>query len=68
MTIGDDFLITIQNQVIPVHTVSISKSHDSVVEIDIEKAWHEMGLHPGWSNEVEITVIFAIDHEGSEDA
>ncbi|CCF40856.1 raffinose synthase Sip1 [Colletotrichum higginsianum] len=68
LTIGDDFLITIQNQVIPVHTVSISKSHDSVIEIDIEKAWYEMGLHPGWSNEVEITVIFAIDHEGSGDA
>ncbi|GKT64585.1 raffinose synthase Sip1 [Colletotrichum tofieldiae] len=63
LTIGDDFLVTIQNQVIPVHTVSISKSHDSVVEIDIEKAWQEMGLHPGWSNEVEMTVVFAIDHE-----
>ncbi|TQN68528.1 putative galactinol--sucrose galactosyltransferase 6, partial [Colletotrichum shisoi] len=63
LTISDDFLITIQNQVIPVHTVSISKSHDSVVEIDTEKAWQELGLHPGWSNEVEITVIFAIDHE-----
>ncbi|OHW93263.1 raffinose synthase sip1 [Colletotrichum incanum] len=63
LTIGDDFLVTIQNQVIPVHTVSISKSHESVVEIDIEKAWQEMGLHPGWSNEVEMTVVFAIDHE-----
>ncbi|GKT43211.1 putative galactose dehydrogenase galD [Colletotrichum spaethianum] len=63
LTIEDDFLVTIQNQVIPVHTVSISKDHDSVVEIDIERAWQEMGLHPGWSNEVEMTVIFAIDHE-----
>ncbi|KAF6820798.1 raffinose synthase sip1 [Colletotrichum sojae] len=68
LTIDDDFLITIQNQVIPLHTVSVGKSNDTVVEIDIEKAWGEMGLHPGWSNEVEMTVIFAIDHDETEGA
>lgn len=67
MTIEDDFLVTIQNSVIPVHTVSLSKDHDCVLEIDIEKAWQEMGLHPGWGNEVEMTVVFAIDHEEAQE-
>ncbi|KAI8298022.1 raffinose synthase sip1 [Colletotrichum sp. SAR11_59] len=67
LTIHDDFLVTIQNSVIPVSAVSVCKSDDKVLEIDIEKAWEEMGLHPGWSNEVEMTVTFAIDHEQAED-
>ncbi|KAK1455215.1 raffinose synthase Sip1 [Colletotrichum melonis] len=67
LTIEDDFLVTIQNSVIPVHTVSLSKDHDCVLEIDIEKAWQEMGLHPGWGNEVEMTVVFAIDHEEAQE-
>ncbi|OLN82928.1 putative galactinol-sucrose galactosyltransferase 6 [Colletotrichum chlorophyti] len=67
LTIGDDFLVTVQTHVIPVHTVSISKSDDSVMEIDLEKAWEELAPRPGWSNEVEVKVTFAIDHEGAED-
>ncbi|KAI8160041.1 putative galactinol--sucrose galactosyltransferase 6 [Colletotrichum sp. SAR 10_70] len=67
LTIHDDFLVTIQNSVIPVSAVSVCKNDDKVLEIDIEKAWEEMGLHPGWSNEVEMTVTFAIDHEQVED-
>ncbi|KAK1853305.1 raffinose synthase sip1 [Colletotrichum chrysophilum] len=67
LTIHDDFLVTIQNSVIPVSAVSVCKNDDKVLEIDIEKAWEEMGLHPGWSNEVQMTVTFAIDHEQVED-
>lgn len=67
LTIYDDFLVTIQNQVVPVHAVAVCKSDDKVLEIDIETAWEEMGLHPGWSNEVELTVTFAIDHEQIEE-
>ncbi|KAF4855094.1 putative galactinol--sucrose galactosyltransferase 6 [Colletotrichum siamense] len=67
LTIHDDFLVTIQNSVIPVSAVSVCKNDDKVLEIDIEKAWEEMGLHPGWSNEVEMTVTFAIDHEQVDD-
>ncbi|KAJ5014634.1 putative galactinol--sucrose galactosyltransferase 6 [Colletotrichum sp. SAR 10_99] len=67
LTIHDDFLVTIKNSVIPVSAVSVCKNDDKVLEIDIEKAWEEMGLHPGWSNEVEMTVTFAIDHEQVED-
>lgn len=62
LTIEDDFIATIQGQVIPVHTVSVSAVDAHVLEIDVEKAWEEMGLHPGWSNEVEIRVYFSIDH------
>ncbi|ROT39552.1 raffinose synthase Sip1 [Sodiomyces alkalinus F11] len=62
LTIADDFIATIQGRVIPVHTVSVSAADAHVLEIDVEKAWNEMALHPGWSNEVEITVYFSIDH------
>ncbi|KAF9875824.1 raffinose synthase Sip1 [Colletotrichum karsti] len=66
LTIEDDFLVTIQNQVIPVQTVVVCGTDDKVLEINIEKAWEEMSLHPGWANEVEVTVTFAIDHEHTE--
>lgn len=64
LTIEDDFIATIQNQVIPVEAVSVSKDDAHVLEIDVEKAWRDMTLHPGWSNEVEVKVFFSIDHEG----
>lgn len=60
MTIDGDFLITIQEKVIPVHTVAISKADDHVLEIDIGKAWKEMGLESRWSNDVEVKVFFSI--------
>lgn len=45
-------IITILGKVIPVHTVSVSKVDENVLEIDVEAAWKEMDLEPGWSNEV----------------
>lgn len=49
-------MITIQGKVLPVHTISVSKVSEYVLEIDIEKAWKEMELDSGWSNEVEIKI------------
>ncbi|KAJ4314442.1 hypothetical protein N0V84_008905 [Fusarium piperis] len=60
MTIDGDFLITIQEKVIPVHTASISKTDGHVLEIDIGRAWKEMGLESRWSNDVEVKVFFSI--------
>ncbi|KAI9171730.1 Inosine-5'-monophosphate dehydrogenase [Paramyrothecium foliicola] len=54
MTINDDFMITIQGQPIPVHTVKKSLSDEHVLEVDVEQAWVEMNLKSGWSNEVEV--------------
>ncbi|KAH6692553.1 raffinose synthase Sip1 [Plectosphaerella plurivora] len=67
LTIDDDFIATIQGRVIPVSTVSISAGDPHVLEIDVEAAWQELGLHAGWGNEVEVKIIFAIDHEESAD-
>ncbi|KKY29813.1 putative glycoside hydrolase family 36 protein [Diaporthe ampelina] len=61
MSLDDDFMATIQGQVIPRHTVSVNKTSSSILEIDIEKAWKELDLKPGWSNEVEVKVYFDIE-------
>ncbi|KAH0610344.1 uncharacterized protein H6S33_011871 [Morchella sextelata] len=54
-----NLLITISGQVIPFSTVKKSAQSDTVLEVDIETAWNELGLTSGWSNEV--TVIFYIE-------
>ena len=59
MTIKGDFIATIREQPIPPHTVAISKIDSHVLEIDIERAWKEMGLESGWSNEVEVKLYFS---------
>lgn len=56
MTIDDDFMVTIQGQPIPRHTIRISKEHSLVLEVDLEAAWEEMQLHSGWSNEVQVKI------------
>lgn len=61
MSLDDDFIVTIQGQAIPPHTVSINKTSNSILEIDVEKAWNELGLKPGWSNEVEVKVYVSIE-------
>jgi hypothetical protein len=63
LTIEDDFIATIQGQVIPVHTASVSDVDPHVLEVDVEAAWQELGLHAGWGNEVEVRIVFGIDHE-----
>jgi hypothetical protein len=41
---------------LPVHTVSVSKVDEHVLQIDTEKAWKELGLESRWSNEVEVKI------------
>lgn len=65
MTIKDDFMVTIQGQAIPPHTVSVSRSDKFVVEIDVETAWKEMSLESGWSNEVEVKLYFNMEKSKS---
>ena len=58
MSILDNFIATIQEKVIPPHTVSLCSHDEHVVEVDLEAAWNEMELQPGWSNEVEVKLYF----------
>jgi hypothetical protein len=56
----DDFMVTILGQPIPAHTVSVNAHDAHVLDVDIEAAWTEMGLRPGWSNEVVAKVYFPL--------
>ncbi|OTA80869.1 glycoside hydrolase family 36 protein [Hypoxylon sp. CO27-5] len=62
MSIERDFMVTIQGQPIPPHTVAVNAANDHVLNIDVETAWKEMGLEAGWSNEVEVKIYFDVEH------
>ena len=59
----DDMMVLIQGKPIPEHTVAIDTqnmpegSKGGVLEIDVDKAWHELRLEPGWNNEVGVDVF-----------
>jgi hypothetical protein len=59
MTLKEDFIVTLQDQAVPVETVSVSQSDPHVLEINIERAWKDMKLEPGLLDEVEVKVSFA---------
>ncbi|KAK3309920.1 glycoside hydrolase family 36 protein [Chaetomium strumarium] len=61
LSIQDDFMVTIQGQPIPPHTVAANKHDNHVLDVDIETAWKEMGLKSGWANEVEVKVYFTLE-------
>jgi hypothetical protein len=62
MSIERDFMITIQNQPIPLHTVTVNKQDGHVLAVDVETAWKEMDLSSGWINEVEVKIYFDVEH------
>ena len=49
-----DMLATLNGVAIPLEMVTVE---DSVLVIDIEKAWYELDLQPGWSNELSVQII-----------
>ena len=54
-----DFMIMILGKVIPFDTVRISKTSENVLEVDVEKAWKELKLDSGWSNEVAVEIFLS---------
>ena len=60
MTIDGDFMVTIQDLPLPRETVAISHDDDCVLEMDVERAWRQLGLVCGWNNEVEVKIYFSI--------
>ncbi|KAI0200850.1 glycoside hydrolase family 36 protein [Astrocystis sublimbata] len=62
MSIERDFMVTIQDLPIPPETVAIDPRDGHVLGIDIQKAWKDMKLSSGWSNEVEVKVYFDSEH------
>ena len=47
----------ILGRAIPLHTVNVSSVSDCVLEVDVEKAWKELELDSGWSNEVALEIF-----------
>ncbi|GAB1310561.1 Raffinose synthase Sip1 [Madurella fahalii] len=63
LSVEDDFMVTIQGQPIPPHTVSVNEGDRHLLNVDIETAWREMGLESGWANEVQVKVYFAMERK-----
>ena len=55
-SVGGNFLVMMQQKVIPEHCVKINEG-EKVLEVDTEKAWDEMDLKPGYGNEVGVEII-----------
>ena len=54
--VEEHVMVLIRERVVPVGTVGVGKG-TRVLEVDVERAWKEMGLRPGWANEVEVEVL-----------
>ncbi|KFY05577.1 hypothetical protein V491_09093, partial [Pseudogymnoascus sp. VKM F-3775] len=55
-SLESSILVTIRGQVIPFASVSINADSPHVLEIDVQRAWTELGLKAGYSNEVQVTL------------
>jgi hypothetical protein len=55
--IEDDFMVMIHGKPIPVGCVKVNEVCGKVLEVDVERAWKEMGEEAGWSNEVSLEVF-----------
>ena len=53
-SIDDDFLVLISGRAVPRSTVTAA---DKVLTVDVEAAWKEMKVLPGWSNEIMVEVL-----------
>ncbi|RWA06827.1 hypothetical protein EKO27_g8278 [Xylaria grammica] len=62
MSIERDFMITIQGFPIPLYTVTVDERDGHVLAVDVQKAWSDMDLNSGWSNEVEVKICFDAEH------
>lgn len=52
-------MITILGRGVPQHTVSAEGILHSIVRIDIERAWNELGFNGRYSNEVPIVIYIS---------
>ena len=63
-SVGARIMVMIYKQPVPEHCVSTKEDKGGektdgggVLEIDVARAWNEMGFSAGWSNEVEVEVF-----------
>lgn len=55
--VEDDFMVLIHGKPVPVGCVTVNETCGKVLEVDVERAWKEMGEEAGWSNEVSVEVF-----------
>jgi hypothetical protein len=55
--IKDDFFAVLFGIPIPSHCVGVSEKEENVLELDLARAWREMGQKASWSNEVAVEVV-----------
>ena len=55
-SIDEDFMITMQDQMVPRATV---RKSGKVLEVDVESAWDELALKASWNNEVTVEVYMS---------
>lgn len=53
----DDFMVMIHGKPVPLGCVKVNDQCGKVLEVDVERAWKEMGEEAGWSNEVSVEVF-----------
>lgn len=58
-SIDKDVMIMIFGKPIPRGCVRRNEESDNVLEVDIERAWEELGEDAGWSNEVSVEIFIA---------
>lgn len=56
ISIEENLLVVIRNEAVPKQYVSTDEQN-SILEIDIEGAWHGLGLQPGYGNEIEVEIV-----------
>lgn len=55
-SIADDVMVLLSGRAVPLYTVTAGEE-GAVLEIDIKRAWEEMGLEAGWGNEIGVEVF-----------
>lgn len=61
LSLMDDFMVAILGQPVPPHTVSVCQHNGHILEVDMERAWDEMGLDSGWANEAQVKIYFPLE-------
>jgi hypothetical protein len=53
----ENLMVIMYGSPVPLGCVGVSKTCGKVLEVDVGRAWKEMGLDSGWSNEVSLEVF-----------
>ena len=55
--VEESLMVMIFSKPIPLHCVRVNEVCEKVLEVDVERAWKELGEDAGWSNEVSVEMF-----------